>query len=168
MTVHSMVEMADRGDIVGKPEIDIAFHYTARDVYLRVLDVGTEGFREVLSTIKERRVDPVRQRHSLATYGKRRTPGGGLIDWRRSAFDIYNMVQGLTHPYPGAFTYFRGKKFIVWQSRLYENTSRLTEPGRVVEGLQTDGIRVAAGAGSLVLSSVQLEGEEEVDASRFF
>ena len=27
---------------------------------------------------------------------------------------IYNLVRAVTHPYPGAFTFFQGRKLFIW------------------------------------------------------
>ena len=48
----------------------------------------------------------------------RRKPEDGLIDWNQSASTIYNFVRGLTHPYPGAFSYLSGTKYFIWKSAL--------------------------------------------------
>lgn len=164
ITMHHMVQKADQGGILGQREVEISLDDTTYDVYLRILDAGVELFTEVFNSIKEGQIQSTPQKHHLGTYGKRRKPVDGLIDWNQSAFDIYNRIRALTHPYPGAFTYFRGIKMLTWQARLYENTSNLGNPGQVIEGLQRDGLRVAAGSGSIVLQRLQLCEEDEIHA----
>lgn len=167
MTMHSMVEKADRGEIVGQREIDIGFSDSSWDVYLKALDVGEGLFNEVLCRLKAGTLTKRTQKHALGTYGARRRPPDGIIDWNRSAFDLYNWIRALTHPYPGAFTEFMGRRLFIWESLLYENCRILGRPGQMVEGVRTDGLRIATNPGSLLVTRMQLEGEEEMDAQDF-
>ena len=54
-----------------------------------------------------------RQDPKFATYFPPRTPKNGKIDWTESAENIYNLVRGLTYPYPGAYFYSRRKKLVI-------------------------------------------------------
>jgi methionyl-tRNA formyltransferase len=90
-----------------------------------------------------------------------RKPEDGRIDWNCSAKQIYNLIRGVTHPYPGAFTRLDGRQFIVWQAWPIAGTG---EPGRVVS---TDPLLVGTGDGLLELRVVQMEGIEEEVAKVF-
>lgn len=50
-------------------------------------------------------------------YLPKRTKADGMIDWNRSCKDIYYMVRALTRPYPGAYTIYGNKEYIIWQVR---------------------------------------------------
>jgi methionyl-tRNA formyltransferase len=96
---------------------------------------------------------------AAGSYFGGRKPADGLIDWTRSAVGIYNLIRGVTHPYPGAFTYLDGKKVLVWQAWPVEGSA---EPGRVVS---TKPLLVGTGAGLLEIRSLQTEGGREVTPS---
>ena len=165
VTMHAMTDQPDAGDIVGQRAVEIRFEDTARDVYARLLDVAPALFREVVAAIAERRLVRTPQASELATYGPRRRPADGLIDWSRPAYDLYNFIRALTHPYPGAFTFLQERQLFIWTARLYEHAHKAGEPGQLVSALGHDGVRVAAGVGSVLLCRVQLEGEDETDAT---
>ena len=80
---------------------------------------------------------------SEGNYCGGRKPADGLIDWTNSAVQIYNLIRGVTHPYPGAFTYLDGKKVIIWQAWPVEGSG---EPGRI---LSQSPLLVATGQGAL-------------------
>ncbi len=164
VTMHAMTDQPDAGDIVGQRTVEIRFEDTARDVYLRLLEAAPALFREVVAAIAERRLIRTPQAPALATYGPRRRPADGLIDWSRPAYDLYNFIRALTHPYPGAFTFLQERKLFIWTARLYEHAHKAGEPGRLVPTLGHDGVRVAAGVGSVLLCRVQLEGDDETEA----
>jgi methionyl-tRNA formyltransferase len=53
-----------------------------------------------------------------ATYYPKRSADDGEICWEDSAADIYNLVRGVTRPFPGAFTYLNNeskKKVTIWR-----------------------------------------------------
>ena len=72
---------------------------------------------------------------------------------------IYNLVRGVTHPYPGAFTHLDGRKVIVWSAWPVDGHG---EPGRVVS---TEPLLVGTGEGLLEIKSLQVKGEEETTAN---
>jgi methionyl-tRNA formyltransferase len=93
-------------------------------------------------------------------YGGRK-PADGLIDWTRGAVPIYNLVRGVTHPYPGAFTFLDGRKIVIWSAWPLEGNG---EPGRIVS---TEPLLVGTGEGLLEIRSLQLEGETEASSKEF-
>jgi methionyl-tRNA formyltransferase len=85
-----------------------------------------------------------------------RKPADGLIDWTKSAVQIYNLVRGVTHPYPGAFTFLDGRKVVIWEAWPVDGDGK---PGRVVT---TAPLLVGTGDGLLEIRSLQVEGESEM------
>ncbi|OPY01699.1 MAG: Bifunctional polymyxin resistance protein ArnA [Syntrophorhabdus sp. PtaB.Bin047] len=96
-----------------------------------------------------------------SSYFGGRKPEDGLIDWGRDSLSIYNLTRAVTHPYPGAFTYLDGKKLFVWKA-YPENVSPRDVPAGTV--ISEDPLLVKTGSGSLRLISVEVEGDQEMDA----
>ncbi|HPX62402.1 MAG TPA: formyltransferase, partial [Deltaproteobacteria bacterium] len=88
-----------------------------------------------------------------------RKPADGRIDWTQSAVQIYNLIRGVTHPYPGAFTTIGGKKLLIWSAWPVEGHG---EPGTIVDRTP---LRIGTGDGLLELRSLQLEGGKEFAAA---
>lgn len=44
----------------------------------------------------------------------KRTAEDGVIDWRWKTLQIYNLIRAVTKPYPGAFTFFKKEKIMIW------------------------------------------------------
>jgi methionyl-tRNA formyltransferase len=99
----------------------------------------------------------------MSSYFGGRKPEDGLIAWQKDALSLYNLTRAVTHPYPGAFTYFKGRKLFVWKA-YPEDESRGVTPGKIVS---SNPPMVSTGKGILKLLRVQLEGEEEMDAGKF-
>lgn len=160
-TLHYMVEKPDAGDMVDQEKVPILFTDTALDLFNKVTDAAVKVIGRswpLLLAGTDRRI-PL----DLATgsYFGGRKPADGLIDWTNSAERIYNLVRGVTHPYPGAFTFLDNRKVIIWRAWPVEGKG---EPGRVVS---TDPLLVGTGEGLLEIRSLQIEGDREVSAKEF-
>ncbi|WP_313466665.1 bifunctional UDP-4-amino-4-deoxy-L-arabinose formyltransferase/UDP-glucuronic acid oxidase ArnA, partial [Pseudomonas nitroreducens] len=78
-------------------------------------------------------------------------PADGLLDWKRPARELHNLVRAVTQPYPGAFAPVGDRKLIVWSSRVAAGNNGKA-PGSV---LSVDPLRIACGEDSLEILSGQ-------------
>lgn len=151
VTLHYMVAKPDAGDIVDQEKVAIAFTDTAHDVFGKV----NEAAVTVLCRAWPRLVAGTAARTPMdlkgGSYFGGRKPEDGRIDWNKSAVEIYNLIRGVTHPYPGAFTELNGKKIVIWSARPIEGSA---EPGQVVS---LNPLRIATGEGLLELTNHELE-----------
>ena len=164
VTLHHMVARADAGDIVAQRAVEIAEEDTALTLYHKLVPLGVSLLREyhplIDGGLAPRRVQDL----SAGSYFGRRRPEDGRIDWNWPARRIFNLVRGVTHPYPGAFCFAGGRKLTVWEARVAHDNGRRAESGRIIRSA-ADAIEVAAGEGTLLIRRVQLEGEAETDAA---
>jgi len=160
-TLHYMVEKPDAGDIVDQERVGIAFSDTARDVFGKVTAAAVAVIARAWPLLRDGRAARVPMDLAEGNYCRGRKPADGLIDWSRGAVQIYNLVRGVTHPYPGAFTWLAGTKVIIWQAWPVEGSG---EPGRI---LSHSPLVVATGQGALEIRALQLEGDRECSAAEF-
>ena len=156
-TLHHMVRRADAGDIVDREAVPILPDDTALDVSRKVAEAAGVILRRTLPAIVLGAAPRTPQNEAEATSFGRRTPADGLIDWRESAVRIHNLVRAVTHPFPGAFTFHRGKKLFIWKTQATELSSVDAPPGSVLSG---DPLRVVAGRGVLHLLEWRLEDSD--------
>jgi len=162
VTLHYMVEKADRGDIVAQRRIAIDDEDTALTLHRKATEEARLLMREVYPLLASGRAPRIVQEQSRASYYGGRRPADGEIDWRRPARVIYDLVRAVTHPYPGAFTWHRGRRIFVWWAR----------PGPAVQALRPgevwlagdDAVWVGSGEGALRLERVEVEGQPEQPA----
>lgn len=126
ITMFYLTPEADNGDIISQKAFPILFNDDCNTVYIKSAIAGAELIKEYLPKIKDCKV--VRTYNSSGSFPAypKRTPKDGLIDFNRSALDVYNFVRALTKPYPGAY-YFdnNGNKIIVWKIEIVFDESRL-------------------------------------------
>jgi len=160
-TLHYMVEKPDAGDIVDQEKVPICFSDTAHDVFLKVTDAAVTVLARAWPKLRAGTASRIPMNLAEGNYCGGRKPADGMIDWTRPAEQIYNLVRGVTHPYPGAFTFLERQRVVIWQSLPVEGTS---EPGRIVS---LEPLLVGTGKGLLEIRSLQVADEPEVTASAF-
>lgn len=162
VTLHYMVDKPDAGDIVAQAEVAIDLDDDVLSVYGKLVHAAGELMREVLPKFDNGTFTRRAQTGPSSYFGGRR-PEDGIIDWNREAVAIYNLTRAVTHPYPGAFTYLKGRKLFIWKAYPVEGPSVDALAGTIISD---DPLLVKAGSGALQLISVQVEGDSETDASR--
>ncbi len=159
-TLHYMVDKPDAGDIVDQEKVEIAFTDTALDVFHKVTAAAVAVVSRSWPLLREGKAGRVRMKLTEGSYFGGRKPEDGRIDWNRSAVEIYNLVRGVTHPYPGAFTHLDGKKVTVWSARPVDGQGK---SGCI---LSYSPMMVGTGSGLIEVISLQIEGEEEIAADQ--
>jgi methionyl-tRNA formyltransferase len=156
-----MVEKPDAGDIVDQERVEIAFTDTARDIFCKVTDAAVRVIARVWPLLRDGKAARIPMNLSEGSYFGGRKPADGQIDWTKSAVQIYNLIRGVTHPYPGAFTCLGGKKVIIWQAWPVEGNGK---PGHI---LSQSPLLIGTGQGVLEIRSLQIEGGRELSAEEF-
>lgn len=143
----------DTGGIVDQRTTPIYLDDTCGTVYERVAALGALMLHDNLGALLAGEVVPSRQDEGAATLLPKRTPAMGVTDWRRTPVEVHNWIRAQTVPYPGAFTHLDGEQLMLWGSLPPLRHHASGAPGEVL-AVEPEGIRVAAGEGSLVVTSV--------------
>jgi methionyl-tRNA formyltransferase len=98
----------DTGDILMQAEERINPEDTAVTLAPRLAQSGAELMIATLAGLQSGAVTPTPQDDTKATLAPILRREDGLIDFSRTATDAWNRLRGF-QPWPGAFTYFRGK-----------------------------------------------------------
>jgi methionyl-tRNA formyltransferase len=158
---------ADTGDIVDQLPIDIGADDTCASVYDKVGAAGAQLLIRHLPALLDGTAPRREQRREDGDLLPRRTPEMGVIDWTRSASEIYDWIRALTAPYPGAFTSLAGNRMMVWSARRGDATQATAAPGEVL-AVERDGVRVACRSGELVVTEGSAPGVEPTAAQAWF
>jgi methionyl-tRNA formyltransferase len=165
VTLHYMEEKPDKGDIVAQKRLPISLQDTALSLFARMTVAAADLVRDTYPLLRAGTAPRMPQDHREASYFGGRRPEDGLIHWQKTAFEIYNLVRAVTHPYPGAFTRFQGRKLFIWGGQPLADPARLpaqtSMPGQVLAGLPGEGLLVATGSGHFLIQQAQWEGEPE-------
>ena len=113
VTLHRMTARADAGAVVGQEAIAILPDDVALDVFRKVTCAAERLLDRTLPALVAGSAQAVPQSEALATTFGGRKPEDGLIDWRRPAAAVHNLVRAVAPPFPGAFTTLRGETVFV-------------------------------------------------------
>lgn len=170
----------DTGDMLMMREIPILDEDTAVMLAPKLAALTAELLVETLPALKEGRVRPQKQNDAEATLAPILKKEDGLIDFRRTAREIWNRLRGF-QPWPGAYSSFRGKNLGVVSAKPHSTNRGLSGAPSVTNTLSTTiplnqqkvewgtlevhGGRVVVGCGEgtvLELLEVQPEGKKKM------
>jgi methionyl-tRNA formyltransferase len=152
----------DTGDILLQQELAITADDTAETLAPRLADAGADLMIETLAGLQAGAIAARAQDDSLATLAPILKKEDGLIDFSRSASEIYNRLRGF-HPWPGAYTKFRGKHLQLLRASVSDKSLAAGD-------LKVEGNRLYVGCGngtSVELLEIQIEGKKRSAASDF-
>jgi methionyl-tRNA formyltransferase len=152
----------DTGDILLQRELAIAADDTAGTIATRLEAAGAELMVETLRGLQAGSIKPRAQDNAQATLAPILKKEDGLIDFSRTAREIFNRLRGF-HPWPGAYTKFRSKSLQILKAHPVTQVVPLAELA-----VREDRLLVGCGSDtSLELIEVQLEGKKRSLARDF-
>jgi methionyl-tRNA formyltransferase len=162
VTIMRIVKALDAGPVLAATERAIGADETSVDVERDLARLGAGLLVTTLNRLSSGPVHETPQDESRATYASRLTKEDGAVDWSTPADAVHNLIRGL-HPWPHAFTFLQGRRYILLRSAVASGTGR---PGEVVEAT-ADRLIVATGAGAVRLLEIQPEGKRPMNAREF-
>jgi methionyl-tRNA formyltransferase len=153
----------DTGDMMLAQVCPIGQEETAVDVYGCLAPTGAELMVETLRRLEAGTICYEVQDHSQATLAPILKREDGLIDFARTAQQIYDRWRGF-QPWPGAHTTLRGKKLIVGKMKIGA-VREIAQGELLVEGEQM--FLGCADKRAVELLEVQMEGKKRTSAAEF-
>ncbi len=154
-TTMLMDEGMDTGDILLKNEIPISDSMTAGELHDKLSIMGASLLKETIQELVNGSIVPVPQDNEKATYAPMLSKDTGLIDWRKDAKDINNLIRG-TNPWPVAFTYYEGLRMRIWKAEVVDNNCS-DKPAGTILSVGKMGLIVACGFNTLKVTEIQLD-----------
>lgn len=145
----------DNGDIIDILEFDINEFDTCKSLYYKVAIAGRNLIQKNIVSIISKTYTSKPQIGQSSYYPKR-SPKDGLINWEeKDVYEIYNLIRGITKPYPGAFTYLGGQEFKIWKAVVFDTklTFKKALIGQVVEVFSDNSFLINCKKGSLLVDS---------------
>ncbi|MCD6219257.1 methionyl-tRNA formyltransferase [Candidatus Calescamantes bacterium] len=164
VTTIFMDEGIDTGDIILQEEVEILPDDTTLSLESKLSERGAELLVKTLELLGKGKAPRIPQ-VGVPTYAPFLNKKSGKIDWRKSAEEIYNLARGL-NPWPTAYTFLDGKRFILWSTEVISEEVIAGEPGEVI-GIEKERIFVSTGKGIISLKEVQLEGRKRLPVREF-
>src|ERR1700722_15394288 len=152
----------DTGNILLQQNVPITHDDTSETTAPRLAAIGADLMVETLHRLQSGSIQSIPQDNAGASLAPILKKEDGLIDFSRSAPEIFNRLRGF-QPWPGAYTSFRGKNLQILKAQPIADAFNPAE-------LQVQQDRLLVGCGhntSLELLELQLEGKKRTPAKDF-
>lgn len=155
VTAHIINQGCDTGDIVLQEIIKIEDEDTGNDILQKYIDIYPLMLDKVLFAIGQNNLQRIPQNNVEATYFDKRTPEDGEINWNWQKDRINNWVRAQSYPYPGAFTFYKGKKVIIDKLKLSPMGYNNSDANGLVLNSNNNLITVKTQNGAIELSVIR-------------
>ena len=157
ITTMKMDAGLDTGDILLKKEVEIGEKMILPELRERLMTIGAELLIETVKKLQKGELEPKKQDDSQSSYAPLIKKETGLIDWKKSALELNNLIRGL---YGGA----RAGKYKIFRSRVAEEGNFL---GIGEIEVKNGRFYVGTGAGVLEILEMQAPGAKKMTATEF-
>ncbi|MEX6780121.1 methionyl-tRNA formyltransferase [Limnospira fusiformis] len=154
LTAHFIDEGIDSGDIILQEKFELKPDEDIQDALTKLMPLYRSVTRQVIQYFQLGSVPRYPQNESLAISFPSRKPKDGKIDWGQSAEKVCNLIRAVTYPYPGAFSFLRGTKVLIWKATVVKSQT-VQIPGTVL-AFKGDSPIVMCGHDALVLEQFEL------------
>jgi len=158
-------EGVDSGDIIGQRAFKITLKDNCRTVYEKAIKSGIYLLKKYIPLIERNKAPRIKQDESKATYFPQRKPEDGLINWGQSALKIYNFIRAQTYPYPGAYTFYKKNKIIIWEAKIsnFKSKEKGNKPGQILR-ISKKGILTSTLDGKVIITKAGRKYKEILSA----
>lgn len=153
-------EKADSPNVYQNRMFEISEHDTIRTLQYKNLLVSYELVKELVRDYRNHSIRINTEYNDFDLVYKKRTPEDGRLSFTMKTRDLYNLIRGVTSPFPGAFCYTEGNDICVkiWDAVPFDNILDFSgyRPGEVIEVF--DGMPVIRTVdGSLLIRKYECE-----------
>jgi methionyl-tRNA formyltransferase len=156
ITIMQMDVGLDTGDMLLKAHCDIKPTDTSATLHDRLAVMGGDALIDALEKLKANTLTPETQDESLTCYAAKLTKQEADIDWSASAELIERQIRGLS-PWPVAYTNSLVGIMKIHAAQLANVSDEDSTPGEILV-VSKEGIIVATGQGSVLITDVQFAG----------
>lgn len=182
VTIMRMVERMDAGPILHSVREPILSDETASELTIRLAELGAEAIVEALTLLSAGLAPEVEQDHDAATFAPKVDRATARVRWTLSADEVARHIRGMD-AIPGAWSSLNGSPVKLFRPEVIpgdlETTSASSpagnggpppssvtpEPGTVLWTDPAQGVLVATGDGSVLVTEVQPPGKRRMRAT---
>ena len=164
-TIQYITKELDAGDVISMVKVPITMEDTFTSLLEKITIAGTTEIIRLLKTYPSSRFPATPQDHSKATKCGKIKPEDRPLAFTRPAVELHNKIRAF-NPDPLCFFQFRGKRILVYSTKVMEETS--IEPTGSIVLLDKKTIAICCGDGKLLaLLAVQPESKKLMAATDF-
>ena len=164
VTIMEMDVGMDTGAMLLPASIPVSLSETAGGLFTKLSQLGGTTLLKALDLLRQGKLLPVEQDHSLATEAPPLRKEHGAIDWDKSAWEIHCLIRGMD-PWPTAYSFLDGKRFRFFAPELTA-VPCTQAPGSIVKA-DRNGLLLATGEGTILVREIQPEGKKRMSVEAY-
>ncbi len=167
VSIIKITEKIDAGPVILEREIGICNEDTSITLREKLSRLAADLFLEAARVIEKDDYKLILQNEQDVIFAPKLKKEDGLIDWKSSSADIYNLIRG-SLAWPGAFTYYKGKMLKIHKAKVSSRVCKFasSNPGEIME-VSKEGIVVFTGKDNIIIEELQIEGKRKMNAEEF-
>ncbi|MDO4294400.1 MAG: formyltransferase family protein [Eubacteriales bacterium] len=128
-------EKADSPNIFASEMCAITPHDTVRTMQYKNMLVSKRLIARLIRAYQEGTVAVRRDSRDFDSWYEKRTAADGRIDFHDRTRNIYNLIRGVTRPFPGAFCFCGGHRVTVWSAQPFDEMLDFSmyAPGEIID-----------------------------------
>lgn len=123
VSLHVLEKHFDTGDIVCQKKVPFTDEEYVGDIQPKIAQAAVDVLKESLPNLLAGTPTLTKQDNSKASYFGKRTPEDGRIDFSKTAKEVFNLIRGVSKPFPGAFLDLNGLRTIIWRAHIGKPSS---------------------------------------------
>lgn len=159
ITIMQMEAGLDTGPMLLTASLPITEKDTGSSLHDKLAEQGAQLLVKALDKLAENQLSPTPQDDSQATYAHKLSKAEAQLDWQLSANQLERTIRAF-NSWPVAYSLIDENTVRIWQAKVTETHSNAT-PGTILQA-NSDGIQIACGQGSLLLTELQLPGSRSM------
>jgi methionyl-tRNA formyltransferase len=151
---------ADSPNIFAKNMFEINPFDTIRTLQYKQLISAKVLIKRLIEAYDTGKILINKESKDFDSWYEKRTPDDGKIDFKQKTHEIYNLIRGITRPFPGAFAYIDKNKIIIWKAYPFDGIIDFSEysPGEVVDIFDKN-ILIRTLDGSLIINEYEYKNK---------
>ncbi len=166
ITIMYMDEHMDTGNMISKATIKIGDNDNFETIHDKLSVLGRDLLLETLPKIIDGTNESIKQNDEEATFAPIITREDEMIDFNKTAEEIYNHIRALS-PFPGAYATLDGKIVKIYNSRINKQFYTEKENGEIGE-IYKDGIGVSCKDYEIVITDIMFAGKKRCLMKDYF
>lgn len=132
ITFHLVSSKFDNGPILHQIEVEVLQTDTGETLKARCSNKAKTEIAHLLNNLENEVIIPINQNEQIATYQKQLSEKDIILDFSKTAIEIYRHIRGLT-PWLKCYIPYKNSFFRVDKYKILENTTNIKEPGTIVQ-----------------------------------
>jgi len=167
VTIIAVTQQIDSGPILSQKKVEIRPDEDTPALSRRLAEIGAELAAEGLKQVENGTAALTPQAENAATYAAKISKKDGLIDWHKNAAEIAAKVRAFVR-WPRTYTFYNGREIIICGTGPVNRAAppSTAKPGTVLRA-DKNGIEVACGRSSILLTELQAAGKKRLPAEEF-